>query len=127
MIIRSCPDQGSTGSEMTLRQNRRVLMAPFALPLGFALLLAVGAVAAALRGRLSAGGVLIACAVVTGAMSFVSEPKSVPALSLIGWLTAIGFSRPPYAHLRPAGHMSGYAAIAIAASALAGTGLGWLY
>ena len=33
---------------MTFRQNRRGLAAPFALPLGFALLLALGTVAAAL-------------------------------------------------------------------------------
>ena len=112
---------------MTLRQNRRGLAAPFALPLGFALLLAVGTVAAALGGRLSASGVLIACAVVTGAVSFVAEPISALPLALIGWLTAIGFSRPPYAQLRPAGPLSEHAAIAIAASALAGAGLGWLY
>ena len=112
---------------MTLRHNRRGLAAPFALPLGFALLYAVGVVAAALGGRLSASGVLIACAVVTGAVSFVAEPISALPLALIGWLTAIGFSRPPYAQLRPAGPLSEHAAIAIAASALAGAGLGWLY
>ena len=88
---------------MTLRQNRRGLAAPFALPLGFALLLGVGTVAAALGGRLSATGVLIACAVVAGVVSFAAEPISALPLALIGWLTAIGFSRPPYAQLRPAG------------------------
>jgi len=112
---------------MTLRQNRRGLAAPFALPLGFALLYAVGVVAAVLGGRLPASGVLIACAVVTGAVSFVAVPISALPLALIGWLTAIGFSRPPYAQLRPAGPLSEHAAIAIAASALAGAGLGWLY
>ncbi len=112
---------------MTFRQNRRGLAAPFALPLGFALLLALGTVAAALGGRLPATGVLIACAGVAGAVSFVAEPISALPLALIGWLTAIGFSRPPYAQLRPAGPLSEHAAIAIAASALAGAGLGWLY
>src|SRR5215471_10238389 len=112
---------------MTLRQNRRGLAAPFALPLGFALLYAVGVVAAVLGGRLPASGVLIACAVVTGAVSFVAVPISALPLALIGWLTAIGFSRPPYAQLRPAGPLSAHAAIAIAASALAGAGVGWLY
>jgi len=112
---------------MTFRQNRRGLAAPFALPLGFALLLALGTVAAALGGRLPTTGVLIACAGVAGAVSFVAEPISALPLALIGWLTAIGFSRPPYAQLRPVGPLSEHAAIAIAASALAGAGLGWLY
>src|SRR5580704_9870363 len=85
---------------MTFRQNRRGLAAPFALPLGFALLLALGTVAAALGGRLPATGVLIACAVVAGAVSFVAEPISALPLALIGWLTAIGFSRPPHAPWR---------------------------
>jgi two-component system sensor histidine kinase KdpD len=112
---------------MTSRRNRRGLAAPFALPLGFALLLAVGTVAAALGGRLSAAGVLIACSVVAGAASFVAEPLAAAPLALIGWLTAIGFSRPPYAQLRPTGPIAWHAAIAVAASALAGAGLGVLY
>jgi len=112
---------------MTSGRNRRGLAAPFALPLGFALLLVVGTVAAALGGRLSAAGVLIACSVVTGATSFVAESLAAAPLALIGWLTAIGFSRPPYAQLRPTGPIAWHAAIAVAASALAGAGLGVLY
>jgi two-component system sensor histidine kinase KdpD len=107
--------------------NRRGLAAPFALPLGFAMLLAVGTVAAALGGRFPATGVLIACAVVAGVTAFVAEPLAAPVLALIGWLTAIGFSRPPYAQLRPTGPVAWHAAIAIAASALAAAGLGVLY
>jgi two-component system, OmpR family, sensor histidine kinase KdpD len=108
-------------------QNRRGLAAPFALPLGFAALLAVGTVAAALGGRLPATGVLVACAVVAGVMAFVAEPLAAAPLALIGWLTAIGFSRPPYADLRPTGPVAEHAAIAIAASALVGAVLGVLY
>src|ERR1700731_759372 len=104
-------------------QNRRGLAAPFALPLGFAMLLAVGTVAAALGGRFPATGVLIACAVVAGVMSFVAEPLPAAPLALIGGLTAIGFPRPPYAQLRPTGPVAWHAAIAIAASALAAAGL----
>ncbi len=48
--------------------------APYALPVGFAMFLAVGTVAAALHGRLPATGVLIACAAVAGGMSFAAEP-----------------------------------------------------
>ncbi len=112
---------------MTPGQNRRGLAAPFALPLGFAVLLAVGTIAAALGGRLPATGVLIACAVVAGITSFVAEPLAAAPLALIGWLTAIGFSRPPYAQLRPTGPVAWHAAIAVVASALAGAGLGVLY
>ncbi|HEY1915953.1 MAG TPA: DUF4118 domain-containing protein [Streptosporangiaceae bacterium] len=108
-------------------QNRRGLAAPFALPLGFALLLGTGTVAAALGGRLPATGVLIACAVIAGVMAFVAEPFAAAPLALIGWLTAIGFSRPPYADLRPTGPVAEHAAIAIAAGALAGAALGVLY
>lgn len=108
-------------------KNRRGLAAPFALPLGFAVLLAVGTIAAALGGRLPATGMLVACAVVAGLTSFVAEPVAAPPLALIGWLTAIGFSRPPYAQLRPTGPVAWHAAIAVVASALAGAGLGVLY
>ena len=73
------------------------------LPAGFAALLAVGTVAAALHGRLDATGVLICCAVVVGALAPVAEPTAAAPLAIIGWLTAVGFSRPPYADLRLTG------------------------
>jgi len=105
----------------------RGLAAPYALPAGFAIMLAVGTVAAALGGRLSGTGVLIACAVVAGVVSFMAEPVAAPVLALIGWLTAIGFSRPPYADLRPTGPFAGHAAIAVGASAAGAAALGVLY
>src|SRR5580693_10696252 len=83
--------------------GQRGIPAPYALPAGFAAFLAVGTVAAALHGRLDATGVLIACAVVAGAVSFAAEPVAAVALAGIGWLTVAGFSRPPYAQLRPTG------------------------
>ena len=70
---------------------------------GLGALLAVGTVAAALGGRLAATGVMIACAVVTGAHVVRGRALAAAPLGLIGWLTAIGFSRPPYAQLRRAG------------------------
>ena len=85
--------------------------APYALPAGFAMFLAVGTVAAALHGRLPAGGVLIACALVAFAVSFAAEPVASVLLAGIGWLTVIGFSRPPYAQLRPAGPAAVHAAV----------------
>ncbi|MGD0064085.1 MAG: DUF4118 domain-containing protein [Streptosporangiaceae bacterium] len=89
--------------------------------------LAVGTAAAGLHGRLPATGVLITCAVVAGGMSFVSEPIASVLLAGIGWLTAVGFSRPPYAQLRPTGPAALHAAIVIGASALAGAGIGLVF
>jgi hypothetical protein len=63
---------------------RRGLPAPYVLPAGFAALLAVGTVAAALHGRLNATGVLVCCAVVVGALAPVAEPAAAAPLGLIG-------------------------------------------
>src|SRR5450755_3477929 len=41
--------------------------------------------------------------------------RGLPAAG-IGWLTTVGFSRPPYAQLRPAGAAAAHAAIAIGAT-----------
>ncbi len=112
---------------MTHGSVQRAIPAPYALPVGFAMFLAVGTVAAALHGRLTATGVLIACAAVAGAVSFAAEPVASVLLAGIGWLTAVGFSRPPYAQLRPTGPAAAHAAIVIAASALAGAGLGLVF
>ena len=59
---------------MTHDLGQRAIPAPYALPAGFAMFLAVGTVAAALHGRLGAAGVLIACAAVAGVTSFATEP-----------------------------------------------------
>jgi two-component system sensor histidine kinase KdpD len=88
------------------------------LPVGFAALLAIGTVAAALGGRFGATGVLIACAVVVGALAAVAEPTAAIPLGVIGWLTAVGFSRPPYAELRMTGGVAGRAAITLAVVAV---------
>jgi two-component system sensor histidine kinase KdpD len=87
----------------------------------------VGTVAAALNGRLPATGVLVICAVVVTVVSALSEATAAVPLGVIGWLTVIGFSRPPYADLRPAGATAAHAAIAMAACALAGASAGWLF
>ena len=112
---------------MTYGSVQRPIPAPYALPVGFAMLLAIGTVAAGLHGRLTATGVLIACAAVTAVMSFASEPIASVLLAGIGWLTAVGFSRPPYAQLRPTGPAAAHAAIVLGASALAGVALGLVF
>jgi len=101
--------------------------APFALPAGFAAFLAVGTVAAVLHGRLDATGVLIACAAVACTMSFAAEPAASVLLAGIGWLTVVGFSRPPYAQLRPTGTAAAHAAVVVGAASLAGAALGLVF
>jgi two-component system sensor histidine kinase KdpD len=112
---------------MILGYRQRGLPAPYALPAGFAAFLAVGTVAAVLHGRLDATGVLIACAAVAGAMSFVAEPIASVLLAGIGWLTVAGFSRPPYAQLRPTGTAAGHAAVVVSATSLACAALGVVF
>src|SRR5579863_3775380 len=112
---------------MTLGYKQRGVPAPFALPVGFAAFLAVGTVAAALHGRLDAAGVLIAAAAVAGVMSFAAEPIASVLLAGIGWLTAVGFSRPPYGQLRPTGAAAAHAAIVIGAVSLACAVLGLVF
>ncbi len=105
---------------------RQGLAAPYALVTGYAALLAIGTVAAALHGRFSATGVLIASAAVVTAWSFAAEPLAVIPLGIVGWLTAVGFAHPPYAQLRLTGPHAANAAIVIGACALAGAALGLL-
>jgi two-component system, OmpR family, sensor histidine kinase KdpD len=110
------------GAHRDLRSRppwRRGLPAPYVLPAGFAALLAVGTVAAGLGGRLTATGVLICCALVVGGLAPVAEPTAAAPLAIIGWLTAVGFSRPPYADLRLTGVVPERAAITLAVTAIA--------
>src|SRR5271169_2612842 len=125
MILPGSADE--IAGEMIHFSVQRAIPAPYALPVGFAMFLAVGTVAAGLHGRLPATGVLIACAAVAGAMSFAAEPVASVLLAGIAWLTTVGFSRPPYAQLRPTGPPAAHAAIVIAACALAGAGLGLVF
>src|SRR5262249_60417941 len=99
--------------------RRRGLSAPYALPTGFAALFAVGTVAAALNGRLPATGVLIICAVIVTVMSALSEATAAVPLGVIGWLSGIGVSRPPYAELQPEAATAAHAACEMAVSKVA--------
>jgi len=112
---------------MTYRFGYRAMPAPYALPAAFTMFLALGTAAAALHGRLAATGVLAACAAITAAMSFAAEPVAAVFLAGIGWLTASGFSRPPYAQLRPTGPAAVHAAVVLAGCALAGAVLGLVF
>ena len=110
-----------------LDHPQRGIPAPYALPAGFAAFLAAGTVAAALHGRLDATGVLIACTVVAGAVSFAAEPIAAVALAGIGWLTVVGFSRPPYAQLRPTGPAAVHAAVVVGVTAVGCAILGLVF
>jgi two-component system sensor histidine kinase KdpD len=103
---------------MTKDLARSGLAAPYSLPAAFGALFAVGTVAAALHGRLPATGVLIASAAIIGVTCVVSEILAAIPLGIIGWLTVVGFSRPPYAELRPTGALAGQAALVLAVTAI---------
>jgi two-component system, OmpR family, sensor histidine kinase KdpD len=102
---------------MTRRKGRDGIPAPYALPVAFAALFLLGTLTAALNGRLPGSGVLVAAAIVTGVTALLAEPLTALPLGVIAWLTVIGFSRPPYADLRPTGVLATDAAITLAATA----------
>jgi two-component system, OmpR family, sensor histidine kinase KdpD len=106
---------------------RRGLPAPYVLPAGFAALLGIGTVTAAVHGRLGATGVLIACAVVVGALAALAEPTAAVPLGVIGWLTVSGFSRPPYANLRLTGQLAERAAFVLAFVAIGAAAAGLVF
>jgi two-component system sensor histidine kinase KdpD len=108
---------------MTSLQRRRGLSAPLALPAGFGALLVVGAVAAGTH-AVDAIWVLIVAGAIVLAGSFIAEPAVAPLLAAIGWLTVVGFSRPPYAELRPTGPLAARAILVMLACGLAGAGSG---
>src|SRR6266536_1855715 len=111
---------------MSHRTRQRAVGAHVALPTAYAGMLLIGTIAAALHGRFSGTSVLVAVAVIVAAASAVTEPRAVPLLGLIGWLTVVGFSRPPYAQLRPTGPLAAHAAVALAACGLVAAGTGVL-
>src|SRR6266536_3066569 len=101
--------------------------APFALVTGFGALFALGTLAAALHAWFPPTVVLIAAAAVVTVLAFVAEPLAAVPLGVVGWLTAVGFSHPPYAQLRPTGPPAAHAALVLASSALAGASAGLLF
>ena len=111
---------------MSRRTRQRAVGAHVALPTAYGGMLLIGTVAAALHGRFSGTSVLVAVAVLVAVTSAVTEPRAVPLLGLIGWLTVVGFSRPPYAQLRPTGPLAAHAAVALAACGLVAAGIGIL-
>ena len=101
-------------------RRRRGISAPLALPAGFGALLIVGASAAASGGGLSPGWVLILAAVIVTAGAAFAETAAALVLGVIGWMTVVGFSRAPYAHLQPTGQLAAEAAATIAGCTVIG-------
>jgi two-component system sensor histidine kinase KdpD len=86
--------------------------------------LVIGAAAAASHGGMSARWVLALVALVVLAGSLVAEPAVAPVLGVIGWLTVIGFSRPPYAELQPTARLAPSAALVIGGCTVTGIAAG---
>jgi two-component system, OmpR family, sensor histidine kinase KdpD len=111
---------------MSRNPRQRAVGAHVALPAAYAGMLLIGTAAAALHGRFTATGVLVTVAILVTVTSAVAEPRAAPLLALIGWLTVVGFSRPPYAQLRLTGPLAAHAAVTLAACSLAAAGTGML-
>jgi two-component system sensor histidine kinase KdpD len=112
---------------MIRRERRSGIPAPYALPAAFAALFLLGTVTAALNGRLPGLGVLILAAIVAGLTALLAEPLAAVPLGVIAWLTVIGFSRPPYADLRPIGELATDGAITLAATVAGGALAGMVF
>lgn len=98
--------------------------AVFVLPAAFAALLVVGALAAGLHGRLGAAWVLGLVSLLLFASAAVSELLAAAPLAVVGWLTVVGFSRPPYAQLQAHGTHPVRTALVVGVCAAAGGAAG---
>ena len=111
---------------MSRRTRQRAVGAHVALPAAYAAMLLTGTAAAALHGRFSATSVLVTVAIIVTATSAAAEPRAAPLPGLAGSLTAGGFSRPPYAQLRPTGPLAAHVAVTLAACSPVAAGTGML-
>jgi two-component system sensor histidine kinase KdpD len=107
-----------------VRRTRTPIEAAYALPLSFAILLVLGAVAAALHGGLGGTGVLIIAALITGLVAAAAQPSAAAPVAAIAWLTVVGFSRAPYGQLQASAHRAVVVALTLAGAALAGLAVG---
>ncbi len=119
------PVAAAPGPAAARGHGARPAAARRALPAAGTALLATGAAAAGSHGAVSAGWVLGLAAVIVAAAA-AARPGFTPLAALAGWLTACGFSAPPYAQLRLAGPGAGRAAVVIGAAAVGGVLLRWL-
>ena len=108
----------------TERALLRRAPAHFALPLASAALLVLGALAAGLHGGLPSNGVLAGCAVIVAATGAVSQLSATAAVTGIAWMTAIAFSKAPYAVLTAHHRPVALGAIVLVTAAAIGLGAG---
>ena len=104
--------------------KRRGLAAPYALPAGVTALLLTGAFAAAAHGVVSAGWVLLIVAVIVSVVAVIAEPGAALFVTLAGWFTTAGFSRPPYAQLQVSWASGSRSALVLGCCGLAGIAVG---
>jgi two-component system, OmpR family, sensor histidine kinase KdpD len=108
----------------TDRPALRRLPAHLVLPAAAAALLLLGAVAAALNGRLPATGVLIGSALIVVVAATVSSLSTTAAVAAIAWMTTISFARAPYAVLSADRRPVALSAIVLVTAAVIGMGVG---
>ncbi len=116
--------QSDSRTQVLAAPRRRGIAAVYALPSGLAALLVIGAFAAATRGALSAGWVLLLTAIVVAAIALIAEPGATLFVAGGGWLAIAGFSAPPYAQLRITPADGARNALILACCALAGLAVG---
>ncbi len=104
----------------------RRLPAPLVLPAGAVTLLVVGAGMVVTDAAAGAIGLLVVVAMVVAATAVVAEPAATVLIALDGWLTAIAFTRAPFAQLR-GGPIVWHAGLAIGIVATAGALAGALW
>jgi two-component system sensor histidine kinase KdpD len=108
----------------TSAARRRTVAAPYALPAGFAAMLVIGAIAAATRGSLSAGWVLVLTGVVVAVVAAIAEAGAALFVTLAAWFVVAGFSAPPYAQLKLTWTSGSRTAIVVSCCCLAGFAVG---
>ncbi|HEX3897632.1 MAG TPA: ATP-binding protein [Mycobacteriales bacterium] len=94
--------------------------AAFTLPVAFTTLLVLGAITAALSGRLGPTALLTVAALITLTASAISTIPAAPLVSGMAWLTAVGFSRAPYGQLHTGGRHALLALVVLADAAAVG-------
>ena len=83
-----------------------------------------GAFAAAAHGVVSAGWVLLIVAVIVSVVAVIAEPGAALFVTLAGWFTTAGFSRPPYAQLQVSWASGSRSALVLGCCGLAGIAVG---
>jgi len=93
-------------------------------PVGAALLLCLGALAAALGGRMSSLEVAVACGLIVLLICAVADPKAAVPMAVIAWMIAGSFARAPFGSLHPTARQAAVAAGCVGCGVFIGAGIG---